>query len=166
MKKILTAFLLISILCVLFALLASPDALAGEISKPSSIDAYHYFDANDDYFDRHLRSLLKCGAAVALAVVGLKQEIDGGIPEEMKPWWDTEGFSAWHSAGWWAPKSNGRLSELQVGEMACFERAWADWLATDNPYALGDRPMMAKDAGRYMNLVSLTGKTFGPARQS
>ena len=23
--------------------------------------------------------------------------------------------------------------------MDCFSKAWGDWLATDNPYALGDR---------------------------
>ncbi len=124
-----------------------------------SIDAYHYFGGNDHYFDRHLRPLLRDGALVALAVVGMKQELPGGIPEDMKPFWDEESFSAWHSAPWWAARFTGRLDELKVGEMACFDRAWADWLATDNPHAVGDRAMMAADGGRYMNLVSITGKT-------
>ena len=26
--------------------------------------------------------------------------------------------------------------------MACYEQAWAEWLACDNPYAIGDRAAM------------------------
>jgi cyclopropane fatty-acyl-phospholipid synthase-like methyltransferase len=123
-----------------------------------SIDAYHYFGSNDHYFDRHLNPLLKDGAVVALAVVGMKNEMPEGIPEDMRPFWDEESFNTWHSANWWEPKFTHRLDELKIQEMTCFDKAWADWLATDNPHAIGDRAMMAADRSRYMNLVSITGK--------
>ena len=45
--------------------------------------------------------------------------------------------------------------------MACFEKAWKDWLSTNNPYAIGDRAMMEADGGRFMNLVAITGKKAG-----
>ena len=129
-----------------------------------SIDAYHYFGGDDHYFDRHLRPLLKHGALAALALVGLKNELPGGIPQEMRPFWDEASFSTWHSAGWWAPRFIDKLSDLKVQEMACFDRAWAQWLATDDPHAVGDRAMMAADSGRYMNLVSVTGINRKPGR--
>ena len=127
-----------------------------------SIDAYHYFGGNDHYFGRHLRPLLKDGALAALALVGLKNELPAGIPQEMSAFWDEESFNTWHSADWWAPRFTGRLSDLEIREMDCFQKAWADWLATDDPHAIGDRAMMTADRGRYMNLVSITGKLDKP----
>ena len=129
-----------------------------------SIDSYHYFGSNDFYFEKHLRPLLKEDAVVALAVVGLKNELPQGIPEEMRPFWDEESFNTWHSVDWWTPKFTDRLSELKIQEMSCFDRAWADWLATDNPYAIGDRPMIETDHGRYMNIISITGRNRNPGR--
>lgn len=123
-----------------------------------SIDSYHYYGSNDYYFEKHLRPLLKDDAVVTLAVVGLKNELPEGIPEEMRPYWDEASFNSWHSPDWWAAKFDGRLSDLKIQEMTCFDRAWADWLATDNPHAIGDRPMMETDDGRYMNLISITGR--------
>ena len=45
----------------------------------------------------------------------------------------------------------------KIQEMNCFEEAWQDWLKTDNRFALGDRPMIETDNGRYMNLISIIG---------
>lgn len=45
----------------------------------------------------------------------------------------------WHSMDWWKPKFENKLSNLKVWEMDCFERAWNDWLNTENSYAMGDR---------------------------
>jgi hypothetical protein len=47
---------------------------------------------------------------------------------------------------------------LDIQEMACFDDAWSDWLSTDNKYAVEDREMIETDNGRYMNLISITGK--------
>lgn len=122
-----------------------------------SVDAYHYFGRDLGFFGSVLRPLLKPGAPVAVAVPGMKREIGGDVPEEMRPYWDAEALEAWHSAAWWQPRFEPFLDNFRIGELACFGRAWADWLACDNPYAAEDRPMMAADAGRYMNLIGISG---------
>lgn len=122
-----------------------------------SVDAYHYFGRDAGFFGSVLRPLLKPGAPVAVAVPGMKREIGGDVPEEMRPFWDAESLEAWHSAAWWEPRFEPFLDNFRIGEMACFGRAWTDWLACGNPYAAEDRPMMTADAGRYMNLIGISG---------
>ncbi|WP_280771798.1 SAM-dependent methyltransferase [Salipaludibacillus daqingensis] len=125
-----------------------------------SVDAYHYFGNNDKYFDKYLRPLLKKDAFVAFAFPGMKYEVHNNIPNEMKELWDSEALEMWHSIGWWKEKFAGKLKDFEIKEMQCFDKAWSDWLSTDNPYAIGDREMMATDNGRYMNIISLTGKVI------
>lgn len=38
---------------------------------------------NDDYFEKHLKSLIKKGAPAAIAIPGTKQEMNGIIPEQL-----------------------------------------------------------------------------------
>ena len=123
-----------------------------------SVDAYHYFGNNDEYFDKTLRPLLKKDAIVAIAFPGMKTEVLPNIPEEMKPYWEEEALQMWHSMGWWKPKFEKSLSNFSIWEMECFDKAWGEWLACDNEYAVGDRAMIAADNGRYMNLIALYGK--------
>ena len=122
-----------------------------------SVDSYHYFGSNDTYFAEHLKPLLKKDAVVAIAFPGMKYEVHDNIPKEMEPLWPSEALDMWHSIPWWRPKFQPHLHHFQIGEMDCFDRAWQDWLACDNPYAAEDRVMMDTDNGRYMNLIKLTG---------
>lgn len=123
-----------------------------------SIDAYHYFGSNDRYFAERLKPILKPGALVCLAFPGMKQEVHADIPEKMKHFWDEESLSTWHSMEWWKPKFEQVLKDLTIWEMDCFEKAWSQWMATDNPFAISDRDMMKADNGEYMNLIGITGK--------
>ena len=123
-----------------------------------SIDAYHYFGTNDDYFDNYLKPLLKKDALVALASPGMKYDLQNKIPDEMKTFWQDEDLKTWQSVEWWKENFEGKLRNLEVKEMTCFDRAWGDWLSTENHHAIQDRKMMAADKGRYMNLVSITGR--------
>ena len=122
-----------------------------------SVDAYHYFGNNDSYFDTYLRPLLKQDGMVALAFPGMKREVLADIPADMKNLWPPEALPMWRSRPWWEERLGKSLCGMRIWEMTCFDDAWRDWLATDNPYAIGDRAMMAADAGRYMNLIALTG---------
>lgn len=124
----------------------------------TSVDAYHYFGANDQYYDEHLKPLLKKDALVALSIPGMKYDLQNIVPDEMKAFWADEDLMTWQSVDWWKENFEGKLNALEVKEMACFDRAWGDWLSTENPYAIMDRKMMAADQGRYMNLISVTGK--------
>lgn len=123
-----------------------------------SVDAYHYFGNNDTYFPQVLKPLLKKDALVAIAFPGMKFEVQENLPEEMKPFWEAEALEMWHSIGWWQPKFAPYLKDLSISQMACFAKAWEDWLSCRNPYAVEDRPMMETDKGRYMNLIQLTGR--------
>lgn len=123
-----------------------------------SIDSYHYFGNNDSYFNQTLIPLLKKDATVAIAVPGMKYEVQNNIPAEMKPYWDLDALEMWHSIDWWTLRFAPHLNELQIAEMNCFDRAWNDWLSCDNPYAMEDRLMIETDNGRYMNLIKITGK--------
>ncbi len=123
-----------------------------------SVDSYHYFGNNDTYFTEKLKPLLKKDAHVAIAVPGMKYELHDAVPDEMKPYWEDEALAMWHSIPWWASKFENSLDSLTIKEMTCFNDAWNDWLLTDNPYAQQDKPMIATDNGRYMNLIAITGK--------
>lgn len=126
-----------------------------------SVDSYHYFGNCDTYLQEYLLPFLQDGAAVALAFPGMKREVLGNVPEEMAPYWEEEALQMWHSIDWWKPKMDKGLQDVRIWEMACFEKAWKDWLSTNNPYAIGDRAMMEADGGRFMNLVAITGKKAG-----
>ena len=125
-----------------------------------SIDAYQYFGYENEYYDKYLRPILKKGAWVAISIPGMKYELHKKVPDEMEPFWPEEALKTWHSVNWWKEKFEDKLSEHQIKEMTCFDRAWGEWLSTENPYAVEDRKMMAADKGRYMNLVSITGKNI------
>ena len=87
----------------------------------------------------------------------MKEEIHDTIPADMFPFWDAEALPMWQTIAWWRPKFSPFLADFCIKELACFDEAWQDWLSSDNPYAVGDRPMMQADNGRYMNLIGITG---------
>lgn len=123
-----------------------------------SVDSYHYFGNNDTYFHEKIQPLVKNNADVLLAFPSLKADYTNNIPEEMKPYWNDEAVSMWQSTNWWKDNFTGKLADLTISEMSCFDRAWKDWLDSDSEYAVEDREMMAADSGRYMNLISIVGK--------
>lgn len=122
-----------------------------------SVDAYHYVGNNDSFFSEKVRPLIKEGGIAAIAFPGMKYEVQNNIPEEMKPFWEEEALTMWHSINWWKPKFENELNNIKIWEMSCFDDAWKDWLESDNPYAIEDRVMMSTDNGRYMNLIGIIG---------
>ncbi len=125
-----------------------------------SIDAYHYFGSNAEYFDKHLARLLKSDAQIGLGIPGMKVEFDGQIPEEMKPFWPQEVTDTIRSEEWWKKilGESEHFELVRMQEMSCSEQAWQEWLMCDNEHAIGDREMMKVDDGRYMNVISIVGK--------
>ena len=103
-----------------------------------------------------LAPLVKHGGLIALALPGLKKELTDGLPPEMALSWTEEDIETIHSAGWWAEllSKSREVELLSVREMDSFDECWADWLACDNPYAVGDRRAMEAGAGKYMNFIS------------
>lgn len=123
-----------------------------------SVDAYHYFGNNDDYFEKLLKPLVKKGAPVAIAIPGTKEELNGIIPEALQPFLDEEGFATLHCKTWWTEILDKHLDDFEIREMDCTDTAWRDWLSADHPMAKQDIEMMKADGGKYLNLISITGK--------
>ena len=44
---------------------------------------------------------------------------------------------------------------LAVQEMESNEEVWADWLAQENEYAVGDRKSMEAGGGKYLNFIAI-----------
>lgn len=65
-----------------------------------SIDSYHYFGTDECYLCDHYAKLVKQGGQFGLVSPGLTREFENGLPEAMKPFWETNMY-AWHSAEWW-----------------------------------------------------------------
>jgi len=125
-----------------------------------SVDAYHYFGSNNQYFDSYLAPLIKKGGTIAIGIPGMKKEIIGEVPEEMKPYWPEEALATWNSCNWWKKifEQSENIDICSIKEMIGFKEPWNDWLACENEFAIGDRAMLKADGGRYMNLISIIGK--------
>ncbi len=125
-----------------------------------SADAYQYFGETESYMDEKLAPLVKKGGIIALAVPGVKNELNGELPVEMSYSWTAEDLSTFHSCGWWRDLlSKSQKIEIEsVFEMQDLDELWNDWLACDNEYAVRDRPAMEAGAGKYMNFVAIIAK--------
>ena len=44
---------------------------------------------------------------------------------------------------------------ISIMEMESNEEVWADWLAQDNEYAVGDRNSMEAGGGKYLNFIAI-----------
>lgn len=125
-----------------------------------SVDAYHYFGNQEGYLEKHLLPLIKKGGFLAIAMPGMKEGfLEGVMPEEIKPFIPESAFN-FYSCSWWNRlwSKIPAIEILKCSEMESFKEAWQDWLATDHPYAIKDRDMIAADNGKYFNLVQLIAK--------
>ena len=122
-----------------------------------SVDSYHYFGRDEQYMDAGLAPLIKKGGIIALAMPGLKEEIQGSIPEEMLLSWSAEDIDTLHSCRWWR-ELLGKSQKILLGsieEMQGFDEYWSDWLACENEYAEADRAVMEAGVGKFMNFISV-----------
>ena len=91
-----------------------------------SVDSYHYFGNNDEYFEKYLRRLLKKDGFVAFAFPGMQYEVHDNIPEEMKDLWEPGALEMWHTMSWWKDKLEKSLDNMEIREMNCFDKAWEE----------------------------------------
>lgn len=121
-----------------------------------SVDSYHYFGNNSTFFGDKIKPLIKENGDILIAFPSMKNDYTNTQPDEMKPFWEDEALQMWQYIDWWKDIFN----DFSINEMKCYNEAWADWLSTNNPYAIGDRDMFNTDNGRYMNLISIVGKNI------
>ncbi len=120
-----------------------------------SVDSYNYFGRDPEYLGEHLLPLVKRGGELLFAIPGMVRDCHDDPPACLLASWTPEQLEFIHDIGWW--RANIAQTEgaeiLDMCEMACTREAWADWVACDNEYAVGDR--VAVEAGAVDHLSTI-----------
>ena len=105
-----------------------------------SIDSYHYFAGSKGFFQAKILPFMKDNGVVLIGVPGLKDEYTGCSEELLSDWLGKDAYM-FKSPKIWKELigGNDRIELVRTWEMDCFSKAWNDWLATNNKFALRDR---------------------------
>ena len=122
-----------------------------------STDSYNYFGRDERYLDDKLLPFVKPGRLVYIAIPGMKRDCHDHLPEELLLSWTPEQLDYMHDVDYWRGiVSQCRGAEvLSMREMESNDEVWADWLAQDNEYAVGDRKSMEAGGGKYLNFIAI-----------
>lgn len=122
-----------------------------------STDSYNYFGRDERYLDDKLLPFVKPGGLVYIAIPGMKCDCHDHLPEELLLSWMPEQLDYMHDVDYWRDiVSQCRGAEvLSMREMESNDEVWADWLAQDNEYAVGDRKSMEAGGGKYLNFIAI-----------
>ncbi|MBE6905136.1 MAG: methyltransferase domain-containing protein [Ruminococcaceae bacterium] len=126
-----------------------------------TVDAYHYFGDTAEMLPS-LIPFVKKGGYIAVAIPGLKYEFGGNVPDEMKPFWNSEVERTLHSLDWWKDlwQRAKSIEMVDICEMACYELAWKEWLTGYHPVVANDIKMMEAEGGKYFNLIQLIARVI------
>lgn len=121
-----------------------------------STDSYNYFGRDERYLDDKLLPFVKPGGLVYIAIPGMRRDCHDHLPEELLSW-TPEQLDYMHDVDYWRGiVSQCRGAEvLSMREMESNDEVWADWLAQDNEYAVGDRKSMEAGGGKYLNFIAI-----------
>lgn len=105
-----------------------------------SIDSYHYFAGSKGFFQEKILPFMKDDGVVLIGIPGLKDEYTGRAKELLSDWLGEDAYM-FKSPKLWKEiiGSSNRIESVNTWEMDCFSKAWDDWLAANNEFALGDR---------------------------
>lgn len=122
-----------------------------------SIDSFHYFANQADFFETKILPLVKRGGKIIIAMPGLKREIHGSEPELILEWIQGEEneFELYHSREWWKSfleKSND-FEIIQEFDLDNFSIAWNDWFESKHPLAVRDCEYFKKGVDKYLAVV-------------
>ncbi len=105
-----------------------------------SIDSYHYFAGSRGFFQEKILPFIKDNGEVLIGIPGLKDEYTDRAKELLFNWLGDDAYMFKSPKLWKELIGSGdRIELVETWEMDCFNKAWNDWLATDNEFALGDR---------------------------
>ena len=122
-----------------------------------SVDSYHYFGRDPAYLGQKLLPLVKRGGWVYIAIPGMRKDCHANLPKELLLSWTPEQLDYMHDVAYWralveqAPEAE----IVSLREMESNDEVWADWLACDNEYAVGDRKSMEAGGGKYLNFIAM-----------
>ena len=122
-----------------------------------SIDSYHYFGGRKGFFQEKILPFMEDDGVVLIGIPGLKEEYAGRARELLFDWLG-EDSGMFKSPKHWKELIGGseRIERVEIWEMDCFCKAWEDWLATDNPYALGDKKYFERIIKPYTCFVGIS----------
>ncbi|MBR2521768.1 MAG: methyltransferase domain-containing protein [Coriobacteriales bacterium] len=122
-----------------------------------SIDSYNYFGRDPQYLGERLLPYVKHGAKIYLAIPGMVRDCHDALPSELLLSWTPEQLEYMHDIDWWRAmiEPTEGVEIVDMRELRCHEEAWADWLACDNEYAVGDRTSMEAGAGKLLNSIGI-----------
>lgn len=120
-------------------------------------DSYNYFGRDENYLDDKLLPFVKSGGYIYISIPGMKKDCHDNLPKELLLSWTPEQLEYMRDTAYWrAVTGKCRGAELiTVEEMESNDEVWADWLAQDNEYAIGDRKSMDAGAGKYLNFIKI-----------
>jgi cyclopropane fatty-acyl-phospholipid synthase-like methyltransferase len=131
---------------------------AGFFDAITCIDCFYYFGTDELYLN-YLAHFLKVGGQLGVAGAGLVREIDGPVPEHLRPWW-THDMWSFHSAAWlrrhW--EKTGIVDVESAETMPDGWRMWLQWHLTGFPDNTDEIKAIESDAGRTMGYVRVVAR--------
>ena len=119
-------------------------------------DSYNYFGRDPEYLDKCLLPVVKPGGYLYIAIPGMKKDCHENLPSELLLSWTPEQMEYMHDTNYWtAVVKHSSAEVISVHEMESNEEVWADWLACENEYAVGDRKSMEAGGGKYLNFIAI-----------
>jgi len=122
------------------------------------IDSYTYYGAENGFMDKHISPLIKKNGIIVIAVSGLKNDFEEGVPQELLPFWQEP--MNHYSLKWWKELlcQSETVSLTHCHSLKCHHQAWQDWLQCDNPYAKRDIEMIKAEQGKYFDIIGIIAK--------
>jgi cyclopropane fatty-acyl-phospholipid synthase-like methyltransferase len=122
-----------------------------------SVDSYNYFGRDPRYLGEQLLPLVKRGGELLFAIPGMVRDCHDDLPACLRASWTPEQLEYLHDSDWWraifAQTAGAEIVDMR--EMTCTREAWADWIACDNEYAVGDRAAVEAGALDYLNTIAV-----------
>ena len=119
-----------------------------------SVDAYHYFGCREGFFAEKILPLLEPGGYALIAVPGLKEEFENGIPALMTEWAEDDAL-CFHSPQWWKEHISQGVegAEVSVYESKQFDAIWNDWFESGHEYAANDKAYLERGVADMLSFV-------------
>lgn len=122
-----------------------------------SIDSYNYYGRDPHYLGERLLPYVKQGGVLYLSIPGMVRDCHDNLPDCLLKSWTPEQLDYMHDMAWWRTmiEQTTDVEIVSMQPMHCTDEAWADWLACDNEYAVGDRAAVEAGALEYLNTIAI-----------
>lgn len=133
------------------------------------VDSYIYYGTDDLYLN-YFHKFVRRRGQIGIVVPGLTQDLDGPVPEHLKPFWGQDCWS-WHTVEWWRHLwDRTGLVDVELGEpMLHGCHVYWQWKKALNEVGANRWPaeevkVLEADDGRYMGFVRMIARRNQPDR--